>query len=1044
MQRTNQATNDWENHEVLSRRREPARAWYIPYGDQGAASTYTPGLSSRYKLLNGRWKFYYAPTPAMAPVGFYEAGYCPEGWDELQVPSSWQLHGYGQPHYTNVIYPIPVDPPRVPTENPTGCYIREFQLPDEWAKERIFLRFEGVDSAFHVWVNGQAAGYSQVSRMPSEFDITDFIRPGNNRLAVRVVQWSDGTYLEDQDMWWLSGIFRDVSLLARPQVRLADFFARPLLTEDFQHGTLTIDVQLINAASYAAKGCTLEAVLLDGQRNPAAKASDGVSLEPEGFGAVSLTLTVDQPALWSAEEPYLYHGLITLYDDQNQVLEVIPFRTGFRTIVLKEGLVLINGKAIKFKGVNRHDHHPQLGKAVPMETMLEDVLLMKRHNLNAVRTSHYPNDPRFYDLCDEYGLYVMDETDLETHGFQPAGNWEQLSGDPAWEGAYVDRIARMVERDKNHPSIVMWSLGNESGFGCNHIAMYQWAKAKDPTRLVHYEGETRLIFDQPDAQPQAADVHSTMYTSVEKMTEVGGLRLPHPHIMCEYAHAMGNGPGGLLEYWEAFYAHPRLQGGFVWEWIDHGIPKVNENGEAYFAYGGDFGDEPNDGNFVIDGLIFPDRRPSPGLLEYKKVIEPVKVYAVDLEAGEVEIENRYDFISLGHLQASWSITADGLPACSGSIALPNIHGGGRQRVAIPYKLPDILASGTDYWLNLRFVLTQDTLWAKQGHEIAWAQFELPQKAPAQPISSSSMPPLTCQESGNALIISGSEFSLRFCRVYGVLEEWTFQGVPLLKAGPRLNFWHAPTDNDRNIRHAWMGAGLNAMTQRLDAFSWSQPAKEQIVVKTALRLAPPVFSWGFDCVLTYHIFGSGDVILKVSGTPQGNNLPELLPRIGLKLALPEKMAQVTWYGRGPGESYPDSKTANPFGVYTKSVSDLHTDYVYPQENGNRTDTRWVAVTALDGIGLLAAGMPQLDFSASWYTDADLEAALHTCDLKRRDFVTFNLDYRHGGLGTNSCGPGPLPQYQLHPEPFAFVLRLKAMDRNAGSAAEFSKAGIEVKS
>ncbi len=1029
---------DWENHKVLSRNRQPARANFIPCPDQETAITYERALSPRFKLLNGQWKFFYALSPAQSPEDFYQDDFCAEDWDDLEVPSSWQLKGYGQPHYTNVIYPFPVNPPKVPTENPTGCYIREFVLPKDWDGSRVCLRFEGVDSAFHLWVNGQEAGYSQVSRMPSEFDITDLIRTGSNRLALRVYQWSDGSYLEDQDMWWLSGIFRDVYLLARPKVQIADFFVKTHLDARYQDGVLEIEGILSNSMTRLAEGYCLEAILLDGEKTLIGKSQKVIgSIESDGKEMVKLEIPATNPEKWSAESPTLYHLLLTLYDEKEEILEVVSSRVGFRTVELKGGNLLVNGVAVMFKGVNRHDHHPTLGKAVPLEAMLEDVLLMKRHNINAVRTSHYPNDPRFYDLCDEYGLYVIDETDLETHGFDVIGKWEQLSGDPEWEEAYVERIARMVERDKNHASIVMWSLGNESGFGCNHIAMSKWAKAKDPTRLIHYEGETRLIFDKEDANPLATDVHSTMYTSVEKMIEVGHLKLEHPHIMCEYAHAMGNGPGGLTEYWEAFYAHKRLQGGFVWEWIDHGIPKMSDHGDLYYAYGGDFGDEPNDGNFVIDGLIFPDRKPSPGLIEYKKVIEPVKVHAINLLEGLVEIENRYDFITLDHLQVSWNITADGQPIQQGTLALPEITARGKQEVLVPYHLPAVLEPGTEYWLNVRFVQGYDTLWTRQGHEIAWAQFILPIEAPAVSIGRDSMMPLVCTDDRNKLSICGDDFSISFDKVYGLIEAWTFNGLNLMESGPKMNFWHAPTDNDRNYRHEWKKLGLDSLQHRIECFNFEQLQDTLVVVRVRVRVAPPVFNWGMVCQLVYKIYGSGDVILEVEGQPQGDKLPEMLPRIGLKLRLPETMRQVVWYGRGSGESYPDSKQANRFGVYSKTVDALHTSYIYPQENGNRTDTKWVAITNESGVGLLAVGMPQLDFSASRFTDEDLEKAMHTCDLVERDFITLNLDYRHNGLGSNSCGPGPLEKYQLHPDAFRFALRLKPFSVSASSPITLSK-------
>jgi beta-galactosidase/beta-glucuronidase len=1030
---------DWNNHKVLQRNRLENRSYYIPYSCPESALTYQRQNSTGFKLLNGVWKFYYAPTPQEAPVDFYQEGFDASAWDNIDVPSSWQMKGYGHPHYTNVIYPFPVDPPYTPTENPTGCYRREFTLPADWMDRQLVLRFEGVDSAFHVWVNGQEVGYSQVSRMPSEFDISPFARPGRNTVSVRVYQWSDGSYLEDQDMWWLSGIFRDVYLLARTKVQLADFFVKTNLDQQYKDAVLDVDVTLANLTGADTGNYQLEMTLLDADKKKiGSQVSAALNLK-QGRTTVNLSMPVSNPNKWSAETPYLYHVLLVLKDEGGNTVEATASRTGFRTVELKNGNVLVNGKAVMFKGVNRHEHHPLLGKAVPYETMLKDVLLMKQHNINAVRTSHYPDDPKFYDLCDEYGLYVMDETDLETHGFLE--NLEELSDNPEWEDAYIDRIARMIERDKNYPSIIMWSLGNESGFGRNHVAMYKWAKAKDPTRLVHYEGETSKHFKDETYELQACDFHSTMYTSVEEMDEVGKKTMKNPHIMCEYAHAMGNGPGALKEYWETFYAHKRLQGGFVWEWLDHGIPKQDEKGEAYYAYGGDFGDEPNDGNFVIDGLVFPDRKPSPGLLEYKKVIEPVLVEEKDLNKGMVRITNRYDFIGLDHLQAAWNLEADGKLLQQGTLALPEIAAGQSADVTVPFKAPETIEPGVDYWLNVRFVLAADTNWAEQGHEVAWAQFKLPISVPAAAaVKAEQMPAVACREEENTLVIEGAEFSLAFDKVYGVIKSWIYEGKSLLLKGPRLNFWHAPTDNEMNVRRDWKKLGLHMMKHRTDGFEWEQEGN-RVTVKIQTRFAPPVWTWAYAAEYTYYVYGSGDVVLEVSGTPQGKKLPDTLPRIGLQMIVPRDLERFQWYGRGPGESYVDSKEANRFGVYRAAVEELYTPYIYPQENGNRTDVGWVAATDLNGMGLLAVGMPKLNFSAHLYTMENLEEAKHTCDLVEQDSITLNLDYRHNGLGTNSCGPGPLEKYQLHAEEFQFSIRLKPFSVNAASPAALSRQNIE---
>ncbi|EKN65226.1 beta-galactosidase [Neobacillus bataviensis LMG 21833] len=1033
---------DWENLSVLHRGRLPERAYFHSFADHHEALTHERGNSQGFKLLNGKWKFHYAENPALAPAKFYQEDFDVSEWEELTVPSHWQLNGYGKPHYTNVQYPFPVDPPHVPTENPTGSYRRDFYIPLEWLLQKIILRFEGVDSAFHVWVNGKEVGFSQGSRIPAEFDISPYIREGNNTLAVQVYQWSDGSYLEDQDMWWLSGIFRDVYILAKPKVHIQDLFVTTNLDESYENAILKIDTVIENGSHQQLENYQLEYRLLDQERNMVSFKSQQVAIPNDQSVKVLIDIPVAHPEKWSAEHPYLYHLLIILKDAEGNTVEVVPNKTGFRSVELKDGVFLVNGEAIKLKGVNRHDSHPDLGRAVPLAAMEKDIILMKQHNINAVRTAHYPNDPRFYDLCDVYGLYVIDEADLETHGFQSSGNINQISDDPAWEEAYVDRAKRMVARDKNHPSIIMWSLGNESGYGCNHDAMAKWIKANDPSRLVHYEGESRSIMekdeDDPQRDPVASDVHTTMYTSID-IIEKWGQRtdLTKPHILCEYIHAMGNGPGGIKEYWDLFYQYRRLQGGFVWEWCDHGLRQFTDGGEEYFAYGGDFGDKPNDYNFVIDGLVMPDRTPSPGLIEYKKVIEPVHVEAVDLKKGLLRITNRYDFISLEHLHLSWAIEADGKPVEQGVLEAPDIAAGESGMVAIPYQLSAELQPNTDYWLNVQFTLAADSIWAKAGHEIAWEQFELPVKREWAPIGvSPSSAPLECVESDNRLVVKGEAFDFEFDLVFGKINSWYYQGLPLLQEGPKLNVWRALIDNDHRSASEWKRYGLHWLQHRVDRVEWQQLKADQVVITSNVRIAPPILAWGICVTYIYTISSSGEVSIDVKGAIDGSG-PTTLPRIGLQMKLPVYLDEAVWYGRGPGEAYSDSKLANRVGVYTKKVEELYTPYIYPQENGNRHDVRWVSMTNTEGVGFVAGSVPTLDFSAHYYTTENLDQAQHTYDLKKQDFITFNLDYQQHGLGSASCGPDVTEAYQLKNGDFQFAVHLKPFSTDEISPIELGK-------
>lgn len=1019
--------NDWENHKLPHRNRLPARAYTFSYSDEVSAITGDRGASSRFKLLNGAWSFHYAENPLFAPCGFEASDYDTSGWDEIAVPSNWQMVGYGRPHYTNVRYPIPVDPPKVPTENPTGSYKREFYVPESWAQMRILLRFDGVDSAFHVWVNGTEIGFSKGSRIPAEFDITNHIHTGVNTVSVRVYQWSDGTYFEDQDMWWLSGIYRDVYLLALPKAHIWDVTTETKFDADYNNADLDIALDLQNLSA----GATIEAELLDCALNEVACASADASTSK-----ANLSMAIKKPSKWTAETPNMYKLLLTLKDASGSVVEVVPVNVGFRQVEIKGEVFQVNGVPIKLKGVNRHEIHPDLGRAVPMETMLQDILLMKRHNVNAVRTSHYPDDPRWYDLCDYYGIYVIDECDLETHGFQDQPGWR---GNPAenleCEAACVDRMVRMVQRDKNHPSIIMWSLGNESHLGCNHHAMANAARALDPSRPIHYEGDYHI---------EVADVYSRMYLDRDSCIAVGkgefvienavGDYRGMPFVQCEYAHAMGNGPGGLKEYWDVFYKYPRHMGGFIWEWVDHGLRVEDEDGAQYFAYGGDFGDQPNDGNFVCDGLIFPDRTPSPGLIEYKKVIEPVHLEALDLSKGVFKITNRFDFSGLDNLTMNWTVSADGRVVSTGSAPAPSVAAKSSGEVTIPYETDGL--SGECY-LTISFMLASDETWAPRGHEVAWSQFRLPVVPVIRQLSSDDFP-LELEESPCAIMLTGPDFTFIFDRVFARIATWDVDGVALIEDGPRLNFWRATTDNDRawDNAKAWRQAGLDTLQERVNEVTCQRLGVGVIAITAKTRIAPPIYDRSFECEYTYTIYGTGHVKIDASVVPQ-REWPETLPRVGLQMEIPYHFDRVSWFGRGPGESYPDTKQAGRFGLYSAQVDDLYTPYIFPQENGNRMDVSWVTLTDLRGQGIIVMGQPTINFSAHRFTTMDLEKARHTNELEPRDFITLNLDYQQNGIGSASCGPGVLPEHRLLTKEYKFSVILQPYSADGMSAAESSK-------
>ncbi|WP_249869129.1 glycoside hydrolase family 2 TIM barrel-domain containing protein [Oceanobacillus saliphilus] len=1044
--------NDFQQLSVLEKNRLKERSYFMAYSNEQDALTYQRSNANGFQLLNGQWKFHYAATPETAPESFYEDDYDVRAWDDFPVPSNWQMNGYGKPHYTNVSYPFPVDPPHIPSENPTGSYRRAFYVTEELLNDFTILRFEGVDSAFHVWVNGQFVGYSTGSRLASEFDVTSFLRAGENTISIRVYQWSVGSYIEDQDMWWLSGIFRDVYLIRKPEIHVYDYFVKTTFDENYENAVLQVDTeihsQLKDSSSYRIEYQLLDSTyqFITGDR------LDGVLDKEKIHLSASIPLT--SPKKWTAETPYLYHLLILFKDGNDNVLEVIPTKVGFRQVELKDGLIQVNGVPILFKGVNRHEHHPDLGRAVPIDWMRKDIELMKQHNINAVRTAHYTNDPRFYDLCDEYGLYVIDEADLETHGFSLIGNIDQLSDDPDWEDAYLDRMKRMVERDKNHPSIIIWSLGNESGFGQNLIKMSEWTKQRDDTRLIHYEGETRAIMTTSNNEPQelnvAADMFSTMYSSVELIDKWGERTdLEQPHILCEFGHAMGNGPGGFKEYFETFYKHDRLQGGFVWEWIDHGIRRYTPEGEEYFAYGGDFGDIPNDSNFVIDGMVMPDQTPSPALVEYKKVIEPIKMEAVNLEQGMIRIQNRYDFSDLRHLAGSWSIYADGELESTGTIDLPVIEAGTYRDIELPLSVA--AKKKTDYWLTVRLTEKNDTKWAKAGHEVAWEQFLIPvslehnEESSSLRVNTNSRLTLETVKETNQLLIMGETFQVIFNQTNGEIDSWKYHELEILEKGPTINFWRAPTDNDRigqeefNTRSEekeWKTHRVHMLHQRLVDFNYKlSKEKDSVVITVNKEISPPGLNWGFKTTFTYQVANTGIITLKVDGKKFGKG-SITLPKIGLQMYLKKSFDQVDWYGRGPGESYADSKMANRFGVWSKPVKELFTPYVVPQENGNRTDVNWVSLTGQSGAGLLAIG-DLFNFSAQPYTTENLENARHRTDLVEQDFIVLNIDHQQNGLGSASCGPAVQGKYELANDDFHFVFHFSGYSKSEISPNDLSK-------
>ncbi|MFF0338558.1 glycoside hydrolase family 2 TIM barrel-domain containing protein [Kribbella sp. NPDC004875] len=895
--------------------------------------------------LTGDWSFRLSPSVADAPDDLVDPD--TSGWDTIVVPGHWQLSGYGAPAYTNVVYPFPLEPPYVPTDNPTGDYVRTVTVPQDFAGARIVLRFEGVDSRFAVYVNGSEVGWSSGSRLVSEFDVTDLVAPGKEaRIAVRVHQWSTGSYVEDQDMWWLSGIFREVNLLALRPDAPTDVFVKAAWDHVDGAGTLLVESDVPGTVSIAELGLELPT---------------GEHTRVEGV----------QP--WSAEVPRLYDAVLRTAGGE------VRLRIGFRTVAIVDGIFTVNGNRVLFNGVNRHEFHPDRGRSVTEQDMLDDVLIMKRAGMNAVRTSHYPPHPHFLSLCDEYGLYVIDECDLESHGFGYEPQPPKLPNpvmDERFRDDLVDRMRRTVHRDKNHPSIVIWSLGNECGMGDNLKAMYDLVKELDPSRPVHYERDTEAEF---------VDIYSRMYTSPEGCAEIGAdssLYRNLPFILCEYGHAMGNGPGGLLDYREVFEKYPRCQGGFIWEFIDHGL-RTTIDGKEVYAYGGDFGESIHDGNFVCDGLLFPDRTPSPGMHEYVKVIEPLRIVADG--NGGVTVTNRYEVLDTSHLTFTARVEAEGEVIGSGTLPALVLAPGETGSLELPPSIEKLRADGrAETWLTITAELTEATPWAEAGHRIAWGQIRLDEPVEAAPAVSGS------PAEGAAGVAGINVAGLR---------------------NARLDVWRAPIDNDAipGVAAAWREEGLHRVQHRIVSQGEKDGAWEVVT-----RTAPPQLQWGLRSTWRWTAVDNA-VVLELSVVPEGL-FPEVLPRLGITFELP-KVQHVEWFGTGPNEAYVDTREAAAVGKYSGTVAELQTPYVRPQENGQRIDTRWAT---LDGLRIEAVDQ-LFGFTVRDWTTHDLETAKHTADLVAGDTTYVTLDLGQTGVGTAACGPALPDRDKLKTRPTTLTLR-----------------------
>ncbi|MCE5184872.1 MAG: DUF4981 domain-containing protein [Planctomycetaceae bacterium] len=1065
---------DWENQYVIQRNRLPARATFISYPDEAAARSCNPELSAWRLSLNGPWKFRWSPRPQERPIDFFRPAYNAVAWDTIHVPSNWELEGYGVPIYTSSEYPFKVDPPRVTGEpakdwtaytnrNPVGSYRRTFDLPAAWTSRRVFLHFAGVKSAFYVWLNGAAVGYSEGSMMPAEFEISPHVRGGTNVLAVEVYRWCDGSYLEDQDMWRLSGIDRDVFLYCTGPVRIVDLAVRTELDLAAHSGDVLIRCKLGNAGEIGAAGWTVSGQLYDPderavwaeplQHDAASILNPGYSADilnertpqrgPARFEWLRGTLT--NPRLWTAETPHLYTLVLTLKDAAGNTVEAVSCRVGFRQVRVEDGQLLVNGRPIRLYGVNRHEFDPDHGQAVPLERMVEDIVLMKRFNINAVRTAHYPNDPRWYDLCDRYGIYVMDEANIETHGIRGL-----LASDLTWQAAFMDRGIGMVERDKNHPSVIIWSLGNESGYGPNFAALSAWIRAADPTRPIHYEGAQGSADDVSDPRdPETVDFISRMYPRVGALyDQPQEARWPkilkiaeddrdsRPVLMCEYAHAMGNAVGNLKEYWDEIHSNRRMAGGFIWDWVDQGIRRKTADGRDYFAYGGDFGDKPNLKDFCFNGLVFADRKATAKLWEVKKVYQPIQIEAVGSRAGKIRLTNRYAFTDLNTLEGRWSVTRDGREIQSGVLGRIECRPGEETMVSIPIDVPK---EPGDYYARVSFHLPEKTMWAPAGHEVAWQQLPLLRVEPPAQIDSGNLPEIAVIEEGDLVRVTGSDFEAVFSRQTGTLCSLVYDGRQMLskQGGPVLQAYRAPTSNDKAFGKGrardWRQAGLDQLTRTVRSFEFKKTGGSVQIQVTAVSATPT--GAGFNLQTTWKVRGDGSIESANYFEPFGQLPP--LPRLGVVMNVANEYECVNWYGRGPFENYSDRKEAADIGLWSAKVDDLYIPYPRPQETGLRTDVRWISLTDASGRGLLIKAAEPIAFSALHYTAADLAKTAHPFELTRRNEVILSLDARHSGLGNGSCGPGVLPEYEVKPEPVELHLYLAPVDENPDAAQKESR-------
>ncbi len=1031
--------HDWENEQIIGINKDLPRATGLSFDDtKSAIEAYTMKKakdalkkwedSPYHQSLNGLWKFHWVKSPDERPVDFYKNDYDVSGWDEIPVPSNWEIQGYGTPIYTNVNYPHPRQPPIImgrvrdnftaaKEPNPVGSYRTEFILPPDWIGRKVFIHFEGVASAFYLWINGQKVGYSQGSRTPAEFEINKYLKSGPNRVAVEVYRWSDGSYLEDQDFWRLSGIFRDVYLFSTPAVQLRDMFVLSDLDDAYKDAEVSITGSVRNLSGQSAQRC-VSATLVDPKgRKTSLGQSELVTVQAGQEVDIPLEAPVADPLKWTSETPSLYIVVLELKDESGETTEVKACRFGFRKIELKDQQFFVNGVSVLLKGVNRHEHDPDRGHALELGSMIKDIELMKANNVNTVRTCHYPDHPVWYDLCDLYGIYVVDEANVESHGM--GYGRDTLAAVPSWEKAHVDREIRMVERDKNHPSVVIWSMGNEAGGGSNFMAAREAILALDTSRPIHYE-----------RMNSAADMDSVMYPSVEGLIAQGQSDSPKPFFVCEYAHAMGNAMGNLQEYWDAIESHPRLIGACVWDWVDQGLRKytgqTTPDGvkEWFFAYGGDYNDVPNDNNFCCNGIVDPDRNVTAKLMEVKRVYQYVDFAIEDVKAGSITVRltNKYFFTDLNQFDLQGQLLEDGRVVRKGRLSIHSIAPGESTSVKLALSEPR-LEPGAEYLLNIELKELHRQLYAKAGHVVASEQLKVPYDVPEAPsIDMQKLAALELTENTEAMTVEGKDIKAVFNRATGTLSSLVFDGIEILSEGhgPRLNLYRAPVDNDNWLRRDMERAGLWDLAYEVKSLSAEQLKPGMVRVRCEVDCAGQNDN-GAIHTATFTFFGNEAIDVSNQVTPYGTL--SVWPKVGVAMVLPKSLDNLTWLGRGPQESYVDRKRSADVGLYKGKVADQYERYVRPQENGNKTDVRWAALTDRKNKGLFITTDGTYSISAHPNTALDYHYARHIHKVIPRDEVYLTIDAAHMGLGGASCGPRPMQKYTLRAEPMRFSYSLR---------------------